>query len=288
MTVVVMVEERVSVRQLLASEAEEGWIHQVVGLIAPGVVEHQVQNHGDAALVRRVDQGFQRIRPSVDPLGRHIEGGVVAPRAVARKLADRHQFDGVDTEPGQVVEPGLNAGEVAEARAAILLLAGKIAHAQLIDSEVAERGPTPGRVVPGVNRLVAQECFRALIVPANLAGVRIGHGHLLTCLVLGDEEPVLGRSCSGTVTQNRPAPSVAMGVARGFQRLKSPIRWTAGLCGAVRKKVAVSGRSKFRNAPPRGNSQTGNNDVGAKKDGRFLSDLDDPWPRCHGRQRCSQ
>ena len=82
------------------------------GVIAGGVVHHQVGDHADAALVGGLDEAADVLDRAVVGLDREEVGDVVA--AVAqRRLEERQQPDAVHAQPLQVVELLGQAAEVA-------------------------------------------------------------------------------------------------------------------------------------------------------------------------------
>ena len=85
---------------------------EVVSVRAEVIVD-DVEEHHQPALMGGVDQRLQRVRRSIGALGREGQHAVVAPVAGAGKIADRHQLDGSDAEPGEAVEVGLHAREAA-------------------------------------------------------------------------------------------------------------------------------------------------------------------------------
>jgi hypothetical protein len=84
---------------------------RVVGRGVPG---HQVQQHPDATLAGRLDEPEQVVVAAVAGRDPQVVGHVVA--GVAERGGEaRVEPDRVHAEPGQVVEPGQRAGEVADA-----------------------------------------------------------------------------------------------------------------------------------------------------------------------------
>ena len=169
-----MMEEGVAIGQWLPVGRVERRIHPMVRMIGPGMVEHHVEDHRDAALVRRIDQCLELIWPAVEPLGRHVEDRVVAPRTVAGKFADRHQFDGVDAQPGQMVKLCAHTVEIAVLIPPQTLRAGEVTHAQLVDHQVTQRRPPPRLVAPEIRRIIAQERLRSRLIPADFPRIGIG------------------------------------------------------------------------------------------------------------------
>ena len=77
------------------------------------VVDHGIEDHGDAVGVGGIDQAREVRGVAVAGIGRRLEHGVVAPAVVGRR-GHGHQLDGVDAQVQQVGvpgQPGLHAGE---------------------------------------------------------------------------------------------------------------------------------------------------------------------------------
>jgi len=190
MAVVVVMEEGIEVGQLLAGGAEERRVHPVIRMVGPGMVEHHIQDDRNAPPVGRVDQRLELVRRAVQPLRGHVEDRVVAPRAVAGELADGHQFERVDAERLQVVQPGLDAGERPEPLAEVALLARKIANGNFVDDEVTQGRALPAGLVPCEVRRCRKDGLRSQVIPTDFARIRVCDEHLLAGAVHRDSEPV--------------------------------------------------------------------------------------------------
>ena len=103
-------------------------VHLAPRVLTPCVVEDDIKNHGDTALVALVDERLVHCARAVVFVGGKIEVGIVAPRVVAVKLLDRHKLNGVHAKFREVVELFHCALKA--------LLLGEVAQKQLIDDEV--------------------------------------------------------------------------------------------------------------------------------------------------------
>ena len=108
------------------------------GMPVAGVVDHQVHDHLDAALVRLGQQVLEVGHAAVLRVDAVVIGDVVA--VVAGRGVDRHQPDAADAERLQVVELGGDAVEVADAVAVGVVPA---AHEDLVPHAGAVGGATP-------------------------------------------------------------------------------------------------------------------------------------------------
>jgi hypothetical protein len=70
------------------------------------VIVDDVEKHHQAVTVRGIDERAQIVGAAVAALGREQQSAVVTPVAAAGKFRDRHQLDGGDTEPRQMLERG--------------------------------------------------------------------------------------------------------------------------------------------------------------------------------------
>ncbi len=93
-----------------------------------GVVEHHVEDDGDAAFVAFVDQQFQRLRCSVIFVQRFVKIRIVAPAVIAFEFVHGHQFDGRDAEAFDVIERIEQVGVVVRVE--------KVAEQQFVDDEI--------------------------------------------------------------------------------------------------------------------------------------------------------
>ena len=83
-------------------------------MLVGGVVDHQLGDHADAALVRCVDEALHVVQRAVVGMHAAVVGDVVAVIQQRRGI-ERQQPDRADAELGDVVELGQQAGEVADA-----------------------------------------------------------------------------------------------------------------------------------------------------------------------------
>ena len=83
-------------------------------MLVGGVVDHEVDDHPDAALAGgadELDEVAQRAEPRVDAV---VVGDVVAVVAIGGRV-ERHQPEAGDAETGEVVDAPGQPGEVAHA-----------------------------------------------------------------------------------------------------------------------------------------------------------------------------
>ena len=110
-------------------------------VLVAGVVGHQVDDHPQPQRVRpleeRVEVG-ERAEQRVDVA---VVGDVVAAVGL-RGRVERREPDGVDAEPREVVEPGGDAGQVADA---VPVGVGERLGVDLVDHRVAPPRPRAGR-----------------------------------------------------------------------------------------------------------------------------------------------
>jgi hypothetical protein len=129
------------------------------------VVVDDVEDHGQPARVRGVDEALQRGGAAVGVMRRGDVDAVVAPAALARSLGHRHQLDRVDAESCEARELLDRSVERARRR--------ERAHVQLVDHELRARWRAESPVRPCVRRGV--EHARGFAQPARLvARTRIG------------------------------------------------------------------------------------------------------------------
>jgi len=95
------------------------------------VVVDDVEDHGQAGVVRRLDEPAQPGRAPVGRLGRVQVDPVVAPSANSRELGHRHDLDRVDAEAGQL-------GQVRD-RAVERPGVAERPDVQLVDDQLAQR-----------------------------------------------------------------------------------------------------------------------------------------------------
>ena len=106
---------------------------------AIALVEHDVEDDGYSVLVADVDEVLVVFGRAVSFVGREVEVGVVAPRVVACKFHDGHQFDGVYSE---FLKVGNLFDCLAYGTVALCLAfgAGEVAEKHLVDEELAVFG----------------------------------------------------------------------------------------------------------------------------------------------------
>ncbi len=120
-------------------EVARGEPAQVVPVGAEVVVD-DVEDHREAARVRRVDEAHQPARAAVDRRGRAQRDAVVAPVPATGKVGDRHQLDRGDPEIDEALEARDQRLEGA--------LLGRGADVDLVEDEVLERDPRGAGVGP--------------------------------------------------------------------------------------------------------------------------------------------
>ena len=138
---------------------------QVVTFRAEVVVD-DVEHHGDTTSVSRGDEGFQLLRPAVGGLRSELQHTVIAPAALARKIGDRHELDGGDTQPSQVVELIFHAREGA--------FRAERADVQLVDNGLMPRPAAPLLIVP-LESLGVDDLAGSLNVVGIAPGGGVGH-----------------------------------------------------------------------------------------------------------------
>jgi hypothetical protein len=128
-------------------------LRQAMG-IGGEVRRHPIEDHADAGLVQRVDEGLEVVRRAVARARCEIPGGLVAPRAVERMLHERQQFNVGETHAHCVLSQLLRRLTVAEPVA--VFAAAPRSQVHLVDSHrgvqrIAHRPLAhPGVVVPDV------------------------------------------------------------------------------------------------------------------------------------------
>lgn len=83
-------------------------------MLVGGVIDHEVHDHLDAALVRFGEQLVHVIHRAEDRVDGLIVGNVIA-IVVLRRLIDRAQPDHIHAEIGNVIESARDALEIADA-----------------------------------------------------------------------------------------------------------------------------------------------------------------------------
>ena len=129
---------------------------KVVSLGSKVVVDH-VQEDGDTVPVAGVHQLLQTARPAIRILRSIRKHAVVAPVAVARKLADRHDLDRRDSQLFEIAQPRDDRLERPLAR--------ESSHVDLIEDKIlaADSFPIlirPGKLIGKHNRRGAKEPVR--------------------------------------------------------------------------------------------------------------------------------
>ena len=76
---------------------------EIVAIRTEMIVNH-VEDDGETALMRRIDQSAEFVRPAVDASRRVKQHAVISPVACTRKIGDRHDLECRDAKVDQVVE----------------------------------------------------------------------------------------------------------------------------------------------------------------------------------------
>ncbi len=88
---------------------------QVVAFGAEVVVNDVEEDH-QVARMGGIDQALEVFGGTVGSVGGEGQHAIVAPAAAAGKVRDRHDLERGDAEAGEVIEPRLDAGEIARWR----------------------------------------------------------------------------------------------------------------------------------------------------------------------------
>ncbi len=189
------------------------------------VVVDDVEKDHQPAAVRGVDETGEGLGAAVGTVGREVEHPVIAPVTGAGEVGERHELDRGDAERRQMVELGLDPGEVARRREG--------ADVQLVQHRLVP-GPAPPvrggeREAVGVDHLARSERVEGLV-----ARGRIGH------LKAADGEEI-ARACAGALDPER-VPALALG-AHGDRALGDAARveHEADLGGRRRPEAKADG-----------------------------------------------
>ena len=138
---------------------------QVVTFGTEVVVDH-VDQHHHPQCVRRIDEGLQLVRRSVDRIGCELQHTVVAPVALAGKVGERHQLDGGDAQIGQRRQAPSSGRKVA--------LGSEGANVQFIDHRFFPRAPVPIGILPCVGTWI-DDFAVSMHVVRIATRCRVGH-----------------------------------------------------------------------------------------------------------------
>ena len=108
-------------------------------VLRPVVIVHDVDVHGDVALVAGFDELFERIGSAVAALDGEEVAGIVAPTVATVEFIDRHKQDAVHAHVLEMIElvDGIEqSGRLAIGRIRIV----KGARVQLVDDQIVEAG----------------------------------------------------------------------------------------------------------------------------------------------------
>ena len=114
------------------------------------MVVDDVEDHGDPAPMRGLDEGLEAVGAAVGALDGEDVGGVVAPGDVPGELHRRHDLHRVDPEPLQMAE--LVDG-IGEGSGRVLVGAMEGADVHLVDDELVPRPSLETAAVPVVRRI---------------------------------------------------------------------------------------------------------------------------------------
>ena len=118
-------------------------IQMAEAALAKGVVQHDVEDHRHAVFVAFIHQRLQLLAVAVVFVQRHVVGAVVTPAGIAFKLAERHEFDGVDAQAAQIGEGVADGIE--------MMAAHEIADMQFVDVQLRRIAQAEAVVLPVVN-----------------------------------------------------------------------------------------------------------------------------------------
>ena len=138
----------------------------VVVALRAEVVVHDVEEDGDAAGMRGVDKLLEPLRAAVRLMDSKPVDAVVAPVSGSGEGLQRHEFDGVDAQLGEVVQLLNHAGEGAGG--------GEGAHVELVNHHVLGGDAGPVVIVP--REVGAHDLGRAMHALGLEARARIRHG----------------------------------------------------------------------------------------------------------------
>ena len=108
----------------------------------PKMIIYHIHHHSDPALMRRIHQPPESLYAAVRVLDGEGENTVVTPVTRAGELRQWHQLDRIDTQPGEIIEPGGYPVEVMRRR--------KGSHMQFIADHARKCDPRPALILPAV------------------------------------------------------------------------------------------------------------------------------------------
>ena len=147
--------------------AEElGRVESQVVAVGPEMVVDDVEEHGEAAGVAGLDERLERSGTAVSALGCEGEHAVVTPAPASRKITERHELDGGDSESGQVIE--------ARRRGVERPLGREGSDVELVENQLLPRAPPPSAVGP-LEGLRIDHLARPVDVVRLKARGRVGH-----------------------------------------------------------------------------------------------------------------
>jgi hypothetical protein len=203
--------------------------------VARGVVEDDVQDHGEPVVVTDVDERLElvdadgehllgerrlaalreqavrqpevtidlRVLDLIVHLGREQVRAVVAHAAGGAVLDDGQRFDGIHAEVCQVLDPIEHVQELGHALAAVGPEPG--ADVELVHDRVAKRGRPPGPVLPWERRGRTDDAGGIGPLVRQLAGVGIALEPLVS---RADDEELVSVAIGGTGDEPGPASIV--------------------------------------------------------------------------------
>jgi hypothetical protein len=157
------------------------------------VVVDDVEDDGESARMRGIDEAAEIGGRAVKPRGRVEAHAVVAPAELADEVGDRHDLDDGDPEIGEVVEPRHGGGEGAFGRVR--------ADVHLVDHLARQLHALPVPVVPGEGGRV-DDARRAVRPGRLIARRRIGQRLAVV------DSIAIKCTCRDTVDLRRPVAAV--------------------------------------------------------------------------------
>ena len=141
-----------------------------VGAFRAEVIVDHVEQHHDAACMGRLDECLQVFRPAIGAGRREGQHAVIAPVAVTRERADRHQFDSGDAERCQMIKLGEGSAK--------RTLGREGTDVEFVDDRLMPGSSSPSHVFPGIGAGVDNfaRTVDAIRLPSRR---RIGHAQAI-------------------------------------------------------------------------------------------------------------
>ena len=196
----------------LVPVGEDGPERGEVGAVRAEVVVDDVEEHGQALAVRRVDEPAQVVGPAVGVRRRVERGAVVAPAPLAGEVGERHELDGRHAHLRQRGQLLAHAVERAGR--------GERPDVELVDDEVRQRGRGPAPVGPRERSEVDH-----LARPVDALGL-VPRGRVGERVPAVEREPVAVARCHGV--HERLVVPVARRVERGGAAVEDDVDAAGG------------------------------------------------------------